>query len=283
MTPILLNPRFRELVQQAEEIDRLRADAVQRGEATDRLDPALDAVLRDLGHHVLALDRDARARDAEDDPTAERTSTETARADGFTNEVEARSLEEIDDSWYTDEVTGTSRPRLFGPHEIESAVDDVPDSDPMPDLDDTEYPENDDSVGAPVTLAAALATFRGAAPAPLDELIRLLPALGDDPPADELSVEASRVQWACSDLDRRLVGLDPVWTAAATAWLSARARDLMDRLDVDVGPRTALDRLRRWHMAHGVGRVAGLAEPAVPETGSWASDARGWQRVLAGS
>jgi hypothetical protein len=104
--------------------------------------------------------------------------------------------------------------------------------------------------------------------------------MGDDPSADELSVESSRVQWACSDLDRRLKGIDADWRAAATAWLAARARDLMGRLDVDVGSSTALDRLRRWHAAHGVAPVAGLAERPEPETGTWAGDARAWHAVL---
>ena len=259
----------------------MRSDIVARGEGTEAIDAALADILRDLGRHTLTLDRDARTREVDDDSTEHRTDTTSARDAGFTDEVEARTLEEVDDSWYTDEVAAHRGRRLFSPHEIESGVDDVPDSEHLPELDDTDGIELDQPI--PVAFFVEDAGERLAevhAGARLGELVGLLPPLGDEPEADELSIEASRIQWACSDLDRRLEGLDEKTCTAVCAWLAARNRDLIGRLDVDVGPRTALERLGRWHRAHGLPMVAGLSQPPTPEHSSWSLDARAWHKVL---
>ncbi len=97
---------------------------------------------------------------------------------------------------------------------------------------------------------------------------------------DDLAVEASRVQWATSDLDTRFAALPPPALAAILGLLSARANLLAERLDVAVGPRLAIERLRRWRTNRSLPQVAGLEVDPLPERGSWEADARSWWAVF---
>jgi len=67
---------------------------------------------------------------------------------------------------------------------------------------------------------------------------------------------------------------------ALLGMLAARARHLQEKLEVDVGPRLALDRLRRYRKQAGLPPVVGLLPDRGPEAGAWAEDAKRWWTVL---
>ena len=62
--------------------------------------------------------------------------------------------------------------------------------------------------------------------------------------------------------------------------MAARARHLQEVLEVDVGPRVALDRLRSFSQASGLSWVAGLDPNGSPERNTWAEDAVTWWNKL---
>ncbi len=92
MNPLLLNPRLRDLVAQAEAIDAVIEAAQSRGEDAGAAEAAMVGILRELGRHVLSMDRDARALARQDDDASPVTAD-----GGFTAEA---ALEELDaGSW----------------------------------------------------------------------------------------------------------------------------------------------------------------------------------------
>ncbi len=92
--------------------------------------------------------------------------------------------------------------------------------------------------------------------------------------------EASRVQWAAGQVESRLAACPVPVQSAVLAMLASRARNLAAHLDVDVGPRRALDRLKRYRDAHDLPIVAGLAPGPHPERDTWAEDARAWWALV---
>ncbi|MEQ1503204.1 MAG: hypothetical protein ABMB14_13285 [Myxococcota bacterium] len=114
----------------------------------------------------------------------------------------------------------------------------------------------------------------------LDELLRMLDLPGSFADADELAIEASRVQWATNDLAARLLGLPAEIQTGVVAMLAARAQHLRHRLDVDVGPRMSLDRLQRYRIDEDLPSVAALLPTPRPEHGAWEEDTRRWWALL---
>ena len=76
----------------------------------------------------------------------------------------------------------------------------------------------------------------------------------DDP--TELGVEASRVQWATTDLELRTRPFPDDVKLALLGLLAARAQHLRNRLDVDVGARRSLERLQRQNALRGIATAA---------------------------
>lgn len=116
----------------------------------------------------------------------------------------------------------------------------------------------------------------------LDELLSMLALPASFADLQELGVEASRVQWATTDLAPRLVGIPAEVQVGLVALLGARAQHLRHRLDIDVGPRLSLDRLQRYRIDEDLPPVAALQPTPRPERGSWESDARAWFALLRG-
>lgn len=286
MRDIIENPRIRELLVQAERARRLRVELADRrdvdgADPTSELDEALDSIYRDLGRALFHIAQEDGTRhllipdSPEEDPTL------------FTSEIERDDT----GSWYTDEVP---RPdRLFDEDDIDDDFTDVPES---------EVPEQEEEpvmVPSPydmVTLAALRSRLHDRSDSLSDladtsrepptwayklwELLDLLelPADFDDP--QELAVEASKVQWAAGELEVRLSSFPASVQIAVIGLLAARAQHLRQRIDVEVGPKLALDRLRRYRLGAGFSSVGGLVAEAHPETGTWADDARGFWSVL---
>jgi hypothetical protein len=271
------NPRVQELLREIGEAQRLLEQLGPRVE----LNEAHDSLLRDLGRAVVQFARLHAAHTLlpVDDGSAMVTH------DLYTDEVPG----EDDTDWYTSERRSAGP--LFDPGDIEDGTTDVPEPDAKPDVDDSvDEPASDE-----VTLDAleAFADDPGspfvelhADPAPTwahhtHELLQLLrlPRRFDDP--GELAVEASKVQWAVGELDTRLTGMPYEVQLAFVGMLAARAQHLREQLDVDVGPRLALDRLARYRFAADLPPVVGLSGMAVPESGSWEADTRRWWALFA--
>ncbi len=268
MPKLLDDPKIRQLLDQADaaagvhrdpgalasihlELGRTIHDWVSRSRSMARLaaGPAVSSALDLSGARDLAVGRDT--------------------LDGITDDVEPKLADVDDDGWFTDEMEVMPDRPLFE----------------ASDLDDhTEFPtENADSDVATLDQVHAwgrdgrTALGRGA---PLGELREIL-ALADHPgSSDGLAVEASRLQWATSDLEGRLGGLPRDVQIALVGLLAARAQHLQERLGSGVGPSLALDRLRRWQAARGLPTVAGLETNALPERGGWIEDAAAWWDVL---
>lgn len=116
--------------------------------------------------------------------------------------------------------------------------------------------------------------------AELGDLLELI-----EPPVDlenpqELAAEASLVQWCTVDLDHRWSPFPPAIQSALLGMVAARARNLQDRLAVDVGPRIALERLSAYRERSGLSKVEGLYPERKAQTGSWAEDAVQWWETL---
>lgn len=257
--------------------DRLARD----GENTTELDTLLGELQRKLGALVveepeLAATLVPMIPDAQ--PSAE----------SFTDELPPRR----DHGWYDDEKTGPidQTGPLFDSGDLETGDIPIPDDLHLPpESDDTDAGEQY-AVESVASLAAradepatGLGRFRaGTAPfgASLRELLDLLRSPFDlDDPA-ELGVEASRVQWAASEFERRTRDFPTDVKVALLGLLAARAQYLRTRLDVDVGIRLSLDRLQRFRIEHSLPAVHGLLPTPVPEHHTWLEDAEAWWGVF---
>ncbi len=189
--------------------------------------------------------------------------------DGITDDLEPKLADVDDEGWFTDEIEVMPDRPLFEASELDDHTEfptDAPDGDAAT-LDQVHGWGRD----------ARTALGRGA---PLGDLREIL-ALADHPgSSDGLAVEASRLQWATSDLEGRLGALPRDVQIALVGLLAARAQHLQERLGAGVGPSLALDRLRRWQTARGLPTVGGLEASALPERGGWIEDAAAWWDVL---
>ena len=277
MLDVLKNPRVRELLAALDEADRLAA----RSGAVAEVDEARDSLLRDLGRAVHTLAKTyGESMLPVDDPELQ---TDAHYTDELPNQDD-------DTGWYTSEVPRQSG-MLFEPGDIEDGTTDIPESphEPRESGDATmEYDyevENaarmqlrcDDPANAMHQLSAEpIPTWRHA----VDEFRELLQLPADPTDPDELAVEASKVQWATSELERRLAPLPAELQVCFIAMLASRAHHLREHLAVGVGPRLALDRLDRYRLANELPAVAGLLSTPRPEYGTWVNDMRQWFYLL---
>ena len=213
--------------------------------------------------------------DDDDEPSfaSRADATAEAGASGDADGDEPRENTEIPDStalpvgpdqekdrWYTDEVDwdGNAQP-LFAPGDLEAEPEPEDPADVRPIATVTE---------AETYTLAATPTLRGAR-----DLLTLL----DTPTTSE--VEASRLQWATSQVDTWF-SLPEGLQLALLSFVACRTRHLHDLTEHAIAARFTLDRLRRWHRASRLPRVRSLALASTPETGSWLSDASAWRDTL---
>ncbi|MCB9683690.1 MAG: hypothetical protein H6735_01455 [Alphaproteobacteria bacterium] len=273
-----------DLLVQVRKATELRRKLAEEGKDTSEVDEALDGLYRDLGRAVAETDGSSLL--VPDPPTVTK--------EAFTSEVPD---EEDSGGWYTDErVASTSGP-LFDPADLgEPLMTDVPVPDDLnlpPDPDDTDASDAQErgyavetvhSMGSrasdPTTSLGifryGVATWKGQ----LDELLDLLRSPFDLDDPTELGVEASRVQWATTDLPHRLEPYPDEIKIALIGLLAARAQFLRTRLDVDVGARLSLDRLQRYRIERSLASVPGLLPTPLPELGSWLIDSEAWWAVF---
>lgn len=264
-------------MREADEAMELLAKPGDRGSVQS----ALNSVYRDLGAHFHDLVR-GRA------PVSR--AGFAAADDDHTSLPEESEAPEESSGWYTEEEE-TNVPMFtdgdFGGTDLET---EIPESQTLTNASDPDSNPEDLPL---VTLAALkrdsrssgdLARLRpGADPAPwLEDLQGWLDMLS--PPDDLLDLtampeEASRVQWATTQLDR-LISYPHAIQLAVIAMLAARALHLASHLDVDVGPRMALDRLKRFRDIHALPYVGGLMPGPRPELSSWAEDAQALWHLL---
>lgn len=281
-----MSDQARDLLVEARKAMELRRKLVEEGKDTTELDEALEGLYRDLGRAV--------AEGGDSSPLV--PEPPTAAREGFTSEVPP----EDDDSvgWYTEERTGpiASGP-LFDPADLgDPSMTEIPLSDDLhlpPDPDDTDASDATDRGYAVETSQSmrsrasdptsslgifryGVATWKGQ----LDELLDLLRSPFDLDDPTELGVEASRVQWATTELARRLDPYPDEIRVALIGLLAARAQFLRTRLDVDVGARLSLDRLQRYRIERQLASVPALLPTPLPELGSWLVDSESWWSVF---
>lgn len=279
MTDVLKNPRVRELLQSLAEADRLRRDLPDSRD----VDEAREGLLRDLGTAVYLLARTYGDAMVPVEPD------QGAGAQQYTDELPGDDeAQPHDTDWYTSESPRTSD-RLFDPGDLADDPTEIPESATIPTASMGESDDDDFEVET-LTKLQRRATLEGES---LWELSHADPTwkhhaveffgllqLPEGTTADDLAVEASRVQWASSELERRLGGLPADVQLAFIGLLAARAHLLREHLDVDVGPRLALDRLDRFRVGNDLPPVSGLLATPRPERGTWARDARMWYQLL---
>lgn len=114
----------------------------------------------------------------------------------------------------------------------------------------------------------------------LQDLLALLGKPTDDRDAVTLAVEASRIQWATVGLRRQWPRYPEPIQVALLGMVAARCRFLVQHMEVDLGPRYALDRLRTYRAHTGLATVVGLVDEREPEAGTWTDDALHWWDML---
>jgi len=275
-----------------------------RREPTADVDEALDAIYSDIGRLVFRLmnDNATSAKDGPPEPTESARPTFlplTEEATQSTIPTEEDHGERLD--WYTDEDEGDKddgesaqpEPLFFSQDDRLDEMTDIPESDPISEeieIDAVTDHEDYEVTGiAQMTRAQTepnhpLHRLADSSSDPtwaykLGELLHLL-QLPTTQTADEMTVEASHIQWAASELPSRLDGLPQSVQVCIIGLLAARAQHLRSRLAVDVGPRLALDRLRRYRIDHELPTVVGLLATPAPECGSWSEDIKGWWTLL---
>jgi len=304
MSDIASNPRLLELIELAKNASQLHSEMSARREATGEVDEAITAIYADIGRLVYRL-----VTDTADVPPLERrpvpftpsVSSEAATDRGTylpmsDRDSAALTNDQVEgDSWYTEEVEIDTSEPLFSEEDKLEEYTDIPESDPDPV--DTDAGE-DGSIDEEFAVARLDEMFlhRAESGHPLNDLaslerdptwthkltqlLGLLNLPSDFSGEDEMAVEASRVQWAASELGRRLDGLPQSIQVCVIGMLAARAQHLRTQLTVDVGPRLALDRIRRYRIESELPSVAGLTAQPVPETGTWVGDIQDWWRLI---
>lgn len=312
MEPLLQDEHIRALLREADDALRL-LERPGDGAPSTEIREALDGIYKDIGRHVhhawreLVAPRPTAPPEparpgaqqliedefdfrAHEETTQERTS-ESLDIDESTDIPEATEFPESSEPaedlerWYTDEVEIEGSQPLFSPGELEEAaatesVDIGPRGDAAGGLPSLAAPfvaaDGSDTVSVHGFTVGSIGGEPWAAS--LRELIGMI----GGPPAEgaDLTEEVSRVQWATTQVDHRWAEFPISVQTALLGLLAARARNLQDRLEVDLGPRLALDRLRKHARATGVPSVAGLQADHAPDSASWADDARRWWAAL---
>lgn len=240
MPDVFDSPRVQELLQQAE-------DARVSLDPGPVLDEALDGLYRAVGRELHIWVRRERP--------------DLLLSGEGPTPLELSDLPELADYTGEDDLTEIPEPgSLLGPRE-ESAGPEIPQS-------------------SLASIQASMRALGGVGEHDLSELLALL-----RPPRDLIDPavmpdEASKVQWASGELAGRLADTPEVLQVAVLGMLAARARNVAEHLDVDIGPRMAIDRLRRYRDQQDLPSVAGLLPNARPELATWAEDARAFWELL---
>jgi hypothetical protein len=97
---------------------------------------------------------------------------------------------------------------------------------------------------------------------------------------DQSQRAANRLLNATTQMEMRWMGFPDSVQHALLAVIGCRARNLQDRMPVDVELRMALGRMRRFHGARRLPSVRALEDDARPEHGSWEADSARWWKLL---
>ncbi|HMV69118.1 MAG TPA: hypothetical protein PKA64_19890, partial [Myxococcota bacterium] len=97
---------------------------------------------------------------------------------------------------------------------------------------------------------------------------------------DQAQRAANRLLTATTQMEMRWMGFPDSVQHALLAVIGARARNLQDRMPVDVELRMTLGRMRRFHGARRLPAVRSLEDDARPEHGSWEADSVRWWKLL---
>jgi hypothetical protein len=306
MSDIASNPRLLELIELANNANRLHRQLTARKEDASEVDAARKAIFGDIGTlvHRLMTETGPEPAKQPSEPALPRAPAPVDPADqtflpdsdnGLPDAIIGND-DERDGGWYTEDVEFDTSQPLFSDEDNLEEFTDVPESDPVSDevemgdmdtLDDEVYDHSSLAQLAAHRIERGHALYELANPETdptwshkLTQLLGLLNLPDDFGGNDEMAVEASRVQWAAGELGRRLDGFPASVQVCIVGLLAARAQHLRTQLTVDVGPRLALDRLRCYRIDAELPTVAGLVAEPAPESGSWVSDIHEWWALL---
>jgi hypothetical protein len=290
---VLHHARLSRLLRDA---DEARALLQRSSRGASDVQQALDSIHRDLGRALHELVSPAASHDFAP-PLVGAASFGEEGGTVFPTQASANPLSSpvdplYDDDWYTEEKQNADAP-LFADGELTDDDTDVPEAEPFltrkrqdavvePPHQEVLALERlmDDAVDPSGDLAALRSDDPPAWLAELNELLALVAPPRDLVDVELLPEEASKVQWAAGELDVRLPRLPERVQLAVLGLLAARCRNLQAHLDLDLGPRKALDRLRRYRQNNDLPWVRGLVASMGPESDSWADDALSYWLLL---
>jgi hypothetical protein len=262
------SPQVQALLDEVREALVRRGQRVAAGLDPKELDVTLEALYRALGQAMAASVEPERSLGMRVPPSRSPSGSPSGPPSALGPQ----------DEWSLSEVDA----RLEQLEELGYLVDDsTPVVPPQREYTDTATPD------PPEFAVATLAAFEGHGRVPssqeLGALLELLEPPASFSDADDLAVEASRIQWATLQLPDRLAAQPTELQTGMVAMLAARAQHLRLRLDDDLGPRLTLAKLQRFRLERGLPVVAGLMPTPRPESGSWEQDARRWWAYLRAS
>jgi len=321
MSEILGNPRVRELLAQAQKALELHSELKGSGLPASEVETALNDIYRDIGMFVVRIAKDADSGPdlgqlySDEAPTVEPAkpvrvpeATPNPKPLGGYTTTESDEDDEDDDeseemgrsSWYTEEVDIPSEP-LFDPGDLGDDHTEIPESDPVTDSsldnrDATFDPEvdGDDYDLATVARVQAMARDQESPLAKLqssqrptwahklDEFVGIIGVPGDLSNSQVRSEEATRLQWATSEIENRTALLPPQIKTVLLGMLGARAMNLRYYMAEDFGVKLSLDRLRRFRLQWELPSVESLTGLPRPEYGNWDNDFRQWLALVQG-
>ena len=262
---ILDNPNIKQLIEQAESAVRMLGQVDSHGKR--QVKHALNGVYENIGRHVHALSRQLASGSGE-------------AGLGSGKPISIDELEELTtEIENTDEVgqgasDASSTDDLTTPDWLESQQESAPIS-----VEHVEAHLQQALAQVRVKLAADDADVNWVYQ--LENLLDMLDMSEDLDDEVELAVEATKLQWATTNMYDSWSSYPRLIQVALTGMLACRAHVVRERLPSSLAPNSVIDRLRTQQYRSGSRPVLSLKPAAEPEDESWANDATLWWNILA--
>ena len=260
---LLDNARIKQLLEQAESAVRMLGQVDSHGKR--QVKHALTGIYEDLGRHIHGLARQLEARSSQ----SEKASGEAIRIDeleDLTNEIEN-----------TDEVAqgGSPLPHFDAGQALWHSSGQAPTAVPIHEVEAT-IRQLRDVLDAKST--------RDGEPFPwlfdLENLLDMMDASEQLEDANELAIEAVKLQWATSTMSKDWHSYPKPIQIGLVGLLATRALTLGENVPGSLAPSIVIARLRKHVRFSGLPSVHALSQDAQPEEETWSNDATIWWNIL---
>jgi len=260
---ILDNPSIKRLLEQAESAVRMLGQVDSYGKK--QVKHALNGVYEDIGKHVHALSRQL-------------ASSSGATTLGEGKPISVDELEELTtEIENTDEVAAQANsgsPDFSAPDWLESQRDTAPIS--------VEAVESHlKQAVAQVHMKLLADDDEVAWVYELENLLDMLDMSEDLDDQTEIALEATKLQWATTNMYDTWSNYPRFIQMALTGMLGCRAQVIREKLPDSMASNSVLERLRIQQIRSGIRPVTSLQILPAPEDESWANDATLWWNILA--